>query len=108
MRARRLIRNDQLILAVLAVVVGGLAGLGTVALRQGILMVQAASFGTHSESLVSYVSALPWWHILSVTTFGGLLVGIFIHLAIPGRRPQGVAKVIEASSLRGGRMSLRA
>ena len=108
MRVRRLIRNDQLILVVLAVGVGALAGLGTVALRQGITLVQSASFGTRSEGLIAYASQLPWWHILSVTTFGGLAVGIFIHVAIPGRRPQGVARVIEASALRGGRMSLRA
>ncbi|MDP6429846.1 MAG: chloride channel protein [Rhodospirillales bacterium] len=108
MRMRRLVRNDQLILAVLAVVVGALAGLGTVVLRQGIVLVQSISFGTGAENLISYVGQLPWWHILLVTTFGGLVVGVFIHFAMPGRRPQGVAKVIEASALRGGRMSLRA
>lgn len=108
MRMRRLVRNDQLILAVLAVAVGALAGLGTVVFRQGIVLVQSISFGTGTENLISYVGQLPWWHILLVTTFGGLVVGVFIHFAMPGRRPQGVAKVIEASALRGGRMSLRA
>jgi len=107
MRLRRLVRNDQLILSVLAVVVGGLAGVGTVLLRQGITLVQSISFGTSAGSFVDYAAALPWWHILSVTTLGGLAVGLFIHYAIPGRRPQSMASVIAASALHGGRMSLR-
>ena len=40
-------------------------------------------------------------------SLGGLLIGVIIYYTMPGRRPQGIAEVIEASALRGGRMSLR-
>ena len=33
------------------------------------------------------------------------MVGVFVYYFMPGRRPQGVADVIEASALRGGVMS---
>ena len=56
--------------------------------------------------MVTLVSALPSWRILLVPTAGGLLIGLFVHFFMPGRRPQGVAEVIEANALRGGRMPL--
>ncbi len=107
MRSRRLIRNDQLILVVLAVVVGALAGLGTIAIREGIDFFQTAGFGSAAEDIFSKAGNLAWWQVLAVPTTGGLLVGLFLYYVMPGRRPQGVAKVIEASALRGGRMSIR-
>ena len=41
------------------------------------------------------------------TTLGGLIVGILAYRFMPERRPQGVADVIEANALLGGRMSSR-
>ena len=43
-----------------------------------------------------------------VPTVGGLLIGVFLHFANGGNRPHAIADVIEASALRGGKMSLRA
>ncbi|MDA0239817.1 MAG: chloride channel protein [Proteobacteria bacterium] len=108
LRIRRLIRNDQLILSVLAVIVGLVAGAGTVAIRKLIGFIQFYAYGSDSESLFTEGHALEWWQILVVPTAGGLLIGLFIYYAMPGRRPLGIANVIEASALRGGRMSFRA
>ena len=108
MRLRRIIRNDQLILSVLAVVVGALAGGGTILIREGIDLVQGVFLGGKSEALIRVAQTLPWWQILFAPAAGGLIVGLFIYYFIPGRQPQGIAKVIEASALQGGRMSLRA
>jgi len=105
---RKLIRNDQLILSVLAVVVGAAAAFGTILIRQGITYIETIVMDTGGGSIVERAAELPWWQILLVPTLGGLAVGIFIYWVIPGRRPQGIANVIEASALRGGRMSLRA
>ena len=108
MRLRRIIRNDQLILSILAVFVGAAAGGGVIAIREGIDLVQGVFLGGTSENLVAHVATLPWWQILFAPAIGGLLVGLFIYYAVPGRKPRGVAKVIEASALRGGRMNLKA
>lgn len=108
LRIRRLIRNDQLILSVLAVIVGLVAGAGTVAIRKLIGFIQFYAYGSDSESLFTDGHALEWWQVLFVPTAGGLLIGLFIYYAMPGRRPLGIANVIEASALRGGRMSFRA
>ena len=107
MRLRRIIRNDQLILSVLAVFVGLLAGGGVIAIRELIDFVQGLFLGGTSENLISTILTLPWWQILSTPTIGGLMVGLFIYYCIPGQKPQSVAKVIEASALHGGRMSFR-
>jgi chloride channel protein, CIC family len=108
MRLRRIIRNDQLILSILAVVVGAAAGGGVIAIRELIDLVQGFFLGGTSENLISTVITLPWWQILFAPAIGGLMVGLFIHYFIPGRKPRSVAKVIEASALQGGRMNFRA
>ncbi|MBT5941262.1 MAG: chloride channel protein [Rhodospirillaceae bacterium] len=108
MRLRRIIRNDQLILSILAVFVGAVAGGGVILIREGIDLVQGVFLGGTSENLIVHVKSLPWWQILFAPAVGGLLIGIFIYYVIPGRKPRGIAQVIEASALRGGRMNLRA
>jgi CIC family chloride channel protein len=107
-RLRRIIRNDQLILSILAVFVGAAAGGGVILIREGIDLVQAVFLGGTSENLIVHVTMLPWWQILFAPAVGGLMVGLFIFYAIPGRKPRGVAKVIEASAMQGGRMNFRA
>lgn len=102
---RNLLRNDQLILALLSVFVGLVGGAMVVALREGILFFQSNFYGAPGERLYDTVAALPWWHVLLVPTLGGLAVGVLLR-AMPHGRSQGVADVIEASALKGGRMSL--
>ncbi len=107
-RFRRFIRNDQLILSVLAVIVGAAAAFGTVLMRLAITELHDAFFGTDGGSLVAAVAEASWWQVLIVPSFGGLIIGLLIYYMMPERRHQGVAAVIEASALRGGRMSFRA
>ena len=103
---RRVTRNVQVILSLLAVAIGLTAGLAAIGFRTIIDHVQRFGFGFGGERMVTLVSALPTWRILLVPTAGGLLIGLFVHFFMPGRRPQGVAEVIEANALRGGRMPL--
>ena len=105
--ARRVIRNDHLILMVLALVVGCAAGAAVVAFRETIDLVQFLFYGTGHARLTPHAAGLQWWHVLLAPAVGGLIVGIFVHLLLPNRRPQGVADVIEYCALRGGRMSSR-
>ena len=107
MRLRLVIRNDQLILSILAVLVGAIAGIGVIFIREGIDFVQGLFLGGSSDNLINSLSSLPWWRILLVPTLGGLMVGLFVYYLIPGRKPCGVSKVIEASVFQGGRMNFR-
>lgn len=104
---RRVVRNDHLVLAVLALIVGTLSGSASVLFIEGIAFFQTLFYGSGTERLTLHAATLPWWHILLVTTMGGLAIGLFVRFFLPGARPHGVADVIEASALRGGVMSSR-
>jgi len=105
---RKSLRNEQFILSLLAVVIGALAGYGAIVFRKLIAEIQLFAFGSDSDYLLSVANDLPWWQLLLAPVAGGLLVGLFVHFVMPGRRNHGVADVIEAGSLRGGRMELGA
>lgn len=107
MRARRTIRNDQLILAILAIAVGGLSAGAIILFREAIALIQGGFYGTTSPRLVEHVATLPWWWVLAAPTAGGLLVGLLFRFVIRRRRPSTVADVIAANAFRSGRMSLR-
>lgn len=103
---RRVLSNDQLILALLSLVVGLAVAWMVVLFRDAILFFHGQFFAADGERLYDFVAAAPWWQVLVVPTLGGLVVGILIRYGLPEGRPQGVADVIEASALKGGEMSL--
>ncbi len=103
---QQVVRNDQLVLFVLAVVVGTAAGYGAIAFRLLTGAFQLLLLGEESEIIIQHLHALPWWQVLLAPGLGGLAIGLFVRFVLPGRRPHAVADVIEASALRGGRMSL--
>ena len=104
-RLRRVIQGGQVALIALAFVVGGGVGGAVIIFREIIALVQFATFGTGSERLFAYIDQLPWWHVVGVPTIGGIIVGLLVRRLMPANRPEGVADVIEAGALRGGRMS---
>ena len=103
---RRFRQNDHLILWSLALVIGGTAAAAAIGFRYAIDVVQQLFYGRGGEHLATIAASLPWWQVLLAPAVGGLLVGLLVTYGMPGRRPQGVAEVIEASALHGGRMSL--
>jgi len=105
---QRVSRNDQLLLFFLAVVVGTAAGYGALLFRVATGALQFVFMGHVTEYVAARAAALPWWQVLAAPTLGGLLIGLFTVAVMPGRRPQGVADVMEASALRNARMSLNA
>ena len=107
-RLDRVTRHEQVILSVLAVIVGGIGGGSAIAFREALGAVQFVFYGFSEERVATLAAALPWWHILAATTVGGLVIGLLVAFVMPGRKPHGVAEVMEASALKGGRMSLRA
>ena len=104
-RLRRFVRNDQLVLSVLALVVGAVAGGAVVAFREAILIVQLAAFGSRDEHLYIHAEGLAWWWLLAAPAAGGLIVAGLVRALTAKGRAEGVADVIEANALRGGRMS---
>ncbi|MCZ6637236.1 MAG: chloride channel protein, partial [Alphaproteobacteria bacterium] len=104
----RVVRHRQLVLLVLGLVIGAVAAGAAIGFRELIGLIQLGALGFSSESVYSLVQNQPWWRVLLVPALGGLVVGLFIHFVMPGRRPQGVADVMEATALRGGRLELRA
>lgn len=104
---RRSHPNDPIILLISAAVIGVLVGYAAIGFRLALDFVQVLGFGFGGENVFSQAAQLEWWHVVAVPTVGGLLVGVFVRYVMPGRRPQGVADVIEAVALKGGRMSLR-
>lgn len=103
-RVRRVVRNDLLVLSFLAIIVGIAVGWAIVGFREGILLVQLAFYGTGEERLSLHTVGIPWWHILLAPALGGLVVGPLVYFFLPGRRPHGVADVIEANALAGARL----
>ncbi len=90
----------------LAIVVGAASAYGTIAFRWVIGMVQWGALGGASERVYTLSQSLPWWQILLAPAAGGLAIGLFIRYAMPERQPLGVADLIEANALHGGKMSL--
>lgn len=89
------------------VVVGLVVGLAVVGWREGIDAIQLLALGTDAEILTPDLARQPWWRIVVALVAGGLLVGVLNHLAMPGRRPSGIADVIKAAQADDGRMSVR-
>ena len=105
--ARLIVNNDQFILAALSILIGCLCGLGAIAFRELIGLVQALGYGYGGDTLASHVAGLPWWQVVIVPTLGGLGIGLLLRSLMPNGRALGVPHVMEACALHGGRMPFR-
>lgn len=101
-----LVHHDNLILSVLAVITGTVVGWAVVGFRHLIDLVQTGFYGSGGENLATIAAGVPTWQIIAAPCVGGLLVGVFHHYVMPGKQPQGVPQVIEASALKMGRLPL--
>ena len=106
-KLRLLLGNDHLILVILAMVIGTVAGAAVIGFRESISFIQLILYGSGSERLFSSNHGVAWWQILIVPLAGGLAVGLMVQFLLPRKRPEGIADVIKASAQNGGRMSSR-
>ncbi|MCE2509944.1 MAG: chloride channel protein [Alphaproteobacteria bacterium] len=104
LRLTRLTRNDQVVLSILAVVIGAVTAVGAIGFRELIHFFHRLFFQAGPNSLGDVAAGLPWWQVLLVPTLGGLAIGLFVRYVLPGGRPLAVAQVIEAAAYHGGRM----
>ncbi|WP_339781325.1 chloride channel protein [uncultured Thalassospira sp.] len=103
---RRVMKGEQLILSLLALVVGTLVGAVAIVFREALLLIQKLGFGSSDEAVHYFLQNLPAWHLVLVPTLGGLIIGVFVYRFMPERRVLGVADVIDAAAFHDGRMSV--
>jgi len=93
----------------IALAIGIVAGFAALLFRKGIEGLQAWVYGTDDvHNLASFASSLPWYLILIIPIFGGLLTGIILHWFTKDAVVRSVADVIEGAALRDGQVGTRA
>lgn len=104
---RRILDDRQPIIWLLAAIIGMVVGYCVLGFRIVIGVVQHLWLGHPGEEVVASLAAgKPWWLILMAPMLGGLAVGLFIKYALPKRRAEGVADVIEAKAIGGAKIDL--
>jgi CIC family chloride channel protein len=91
--------NETLILSIVALLVGLTSGAGVWLFKRLIDLFQYLSFDL-------LANALPFgrWSVAVLPIIGGLVVGLLIHFFVGVERHHGVAGVMEAVALAGGRL----
>lgn len=102
-RVRRLTRDQHLRLLMLAAIVGVVAGVGAVAVKELIALVQWVFWGAPTDILGS-VERVGWWRRLLMPAAGGLLVGPLVWFLARDAGGHGVPEVVQALLMRGGRI----
>ena len=97
---------------VFAVIIGAASAYGVIGFLMAIDAVAALSFGASEKTLISGAQALAPGRAWAAPVMGGLAVAVLLFLAkhfgwIDEPRNSGVADVIEARAVKGGRVSLR-
>ncbi len=102
---RALVRTGEVGLAILAALVGVLAGIGVAAIIAVTALMHSRLFALPPGQGLSESAALSPLRVLLVPILGGLVLGIS-NLALNRWRPRAPVDPIEANALHGGRMSL--
>jgi len=103
---RALVRADELWLALLAAVVGVLAGLCVTAMTRGTLWAHRVLFALYNDGRLSGLAWIEPRRMMIVPTVGGLGLGLF-GLVVARWMTRQPVDPIEANALHGGRMSVR-
>lgn len=92
----------------LALAIGIIAGFAALFFRLGINWLQGTLYGTDDVAhLHSFVAGLAWYQILLLPIFGGLIVGLILHIFTDDGRARSVSDVIEGAALNEGRVTVR-
>ncbi|UWQ19511.1 chloride channel protein [Jannaschia sp. M317] len=93
----------------IALLVGIASGYTAVAFMTAIAALQTFLYGTEDpRTLHSFAATLPWWWVLMLPAFGGLIVGFILTRFTPDARVRGPAEVIQAAAMKEGRVEPRA
>lgn len=93
----------------IALLVGIAAGFAALFFRKGVNELQTFLYGTEDVRLLhSFAQSLPWYLVLIIPIFGGLVVGIILHLFTKDGRARSVADVIHGAAMNEGRVETKA
>lgn len=107
MFARTLVGNDQLVMTLLAVIIGACVGGLAILFVEKIDFFQSLFLGVSGAHIAAHIDSMPAWKVVLVPTLGGLLVGFLIHRFLPGARAKGPADVIAACEVGGAHISAK-
>ncbi|MCB1882990.1 MAG: chloride channel protein [Geminicoccaceae bacterium] len=98
------LHRREMVLGALAVLVGAAAAYAAIGFREGADLIAWTVYGAAEEKVPAAIRDAAAWHMLLVPALGGLALGLLGAYVLPGPQPEGVADVIEASTLRNGRL----
>jgi CIC family chloride channel protein len=98
-----LAREQHFRILLLAAIVGVVAGLGAIAVKELISLAQLLFWGSRGDILGS-VAGAPLWRIILMPSLGGLLVGPLVWFLARDASGHGVPEVVQALLMRGGRI----
>lgn len=99
----RIQANETIVLSIVAVLIGVGSGVAVWLFKELIDLVHALSFGRIAQDIAPYGR----WAIALLPAAGGLIVGLIVHFFVGQERHHGVAGVMEAVALGGGRLRHR-
>ncbi len=98
---RSLSRNEHVVMAVLAMLVGLAAGFGALGFRYLVMLFQLITYGSQGN-LLEIIKPIPWYVKIWVPAVGGLVVGMVICFFLKEAKGIGIPDVMEAVALRKG------
>jgi CIC family chloride channel protein len=99
-------QTKEFLFLLLAILIGGLAGVGTLGFLALIEVIQWGAWPGPGY-LIARVMETPWWLRILIPTLGGLVVGPVIAFWAQEARGPGVPEVMEAAALKEGHISPR-
>ncbi len=90
----------------MAIAIGILSGYGAVLFRFAIEGAQYA-FYQNAADILTFVNTVPVYRLIGMPALGGLVVGLLVRFGAREAKGHGVPEVMEAVSLRGGRIRKR-
>lgn len=104
-RLLRFVKDQNIYLSLLSIIVGAIVAFAAVIFRESIKLLEDLFFDLGNGG--GMTASFPTWSIVVAPIIGGLLVGVLVSFCTKNGRANGVAEVIEASALTGGKMNLK-
>ncbi len=98
--------TEHIFMVIMAVVIGALAGSGTLLIRLLIKEISAIAFSGDGDLLSNIIRA-PWYIKLLAPSIGGLIVGPIIYYLAREAKRSGVPEVMQSVLLHGGKIRAR-
>ncbi|MCP4135757.1 MAG: CBS domain-containing protein [bacterium] len=93
--------TEHTFMVIAAIIIGALAGSGTILIRFMIKEISSFTFGG-GENLLASIRNTPWYIKLIAPAIGGLIVGPIIYFFAREAKRSGVPEVMQSVMLRGG------